>query len=92
MAEAAAVTNTVGATSWWRRWIPVAGLFLLSPFCAEYLVGYQGVIINPAGLLVAVLFVAPIYGAPAMLIREITRRRGGGWPTMLLLATSMRLS
>ena len=77
--------------SWWRRWLPVVGLFLLSPFCAEYLVGYQGVIINPIALLVAVLFVAPIYGAPAVLIREITRRTGRGWPTMLLLATAAGL-
>ncbi|SDT41838.1 hypothetical protein [Microlunatus soli] len=82
--------NTV-RQAWWRRWIPVVGLMLLSPFCAEYLVGYQGVITNPVGMLVAVLMVLPLYGAPAVIIREITRRTRRGWPTMLLLATAAGL-
>ncbi|WP_399084121.1 hypothetical protein ACGH2B_03925 [Streptomyces sp. BBFR2] len=76
---------------WWRRAAPVAGLLLLSPFCAEYLVGYQGVLTNPVELLVAVVFVLPIYGAPAVLIRDLTRRAGRGWPTLLLLATAAGL-
>ena len=71
-----------------RRIVPVIGLALLSPYCAEYLVGYQGVIANPMALLVAVVFVAPIYGAAAVVIRELTRRAGRGWPTMLLLAAA----
>lgn len=71
-----------------RRLPPVIGLVLLAPYCAEYLVGYQGVIANPVALLVAVLVVAPIYGTAAVLIRELTRRAGRGWPTMLLLAAA----
>jgi len=71
-----------------RRIVPVIALLLLAPYCAEYLVGYQGVITNPVGLVVAVAFVAPIYGTAAVLIREVTRRAGRGWPTMLLLAAA----
>lgn len=29
---------------------------------------------------------APLYGGAALLIREMTRRAGRGWPTMLLLS------
>jgi hypothetical protein len=76
---------------WWRRWAPVAGLLLLSPFCAEYLIGYQGVITNPVGQVAGVVMVLPIYGAPAVLIREVVRRTGRGWPTMLLLAAAAGL-
>ncbi|GAA3178734.1 MULTISPECIES: hypothetical protein [Streptomyces] len=75
----------------WRRAAPVTGLLLLSPFCAEYLIGYQGVLTSPVDLLVAVVFVLPIYGAPAVLIRDLTRRTGRGWPTLLLLATAAGL-
>jgi hypothetical protein len=73
------------------RWGAVVALMLLSPFCAEYLIGYQGVITDPFGMLVAVLMVLPIYGAPAVLIREFVRRTGRGWPTMLLLAAAAGL-
>ncbi|MFF9478564.1 hypothetical protein [Streptomyces sp. NPDC014733] len=76
---------------WWRRAAPVTGLLLLSPFCAEYLIGYQGVLTSPVELLVAVVLVLPIYGAPAVLIRDLTRRAGRGWPTLLLLATAAGL-
>lgn len=71
--------------------MPIVGLALLAPFCAEYLVGYQGVITNPAGLLFGVVFMVPIYGAPAVLIRESTRRMRRGWPTMMFLATAAGL-
>jgi hypothetical protein len=35
-----------------------------------------------------VLVLAPMYGGGALLIREVTRRAGQGWPTMLLLAVA----
>jgi hypothetical protein len=38
------------------------------------------------------LFVlAPVYGGAALLIREVTRRAGRGWPTILLLALAFGL-
>ena len=34
------------------------------------------------------LVLAPMYGGGALLIREVARRAGRGWPTMLLLAVA----
>lgn len=68
----------------------MVGLLLLSPYCAEFLVGYQGVA-DPLGLVVGVLFVAPLYGTVAVLVRELARRAGRGWPTILLLCAAAGL-
>ncbi|RZQ61328.1 hypothetical protein [Amycolatopsis suaedae] len=80
--------------SWRDRliwWAPVVGLLFLAPFCAEFLSGYQGSVLNPIGLLIGVLLVTPLYGSAALLIREFTRRAGRGWPTMLLLGAAFGL-
>ena len=66
-------------------------VLLLSPVTAEYLIGYDDTTGNAAALVFGVFFFAPLYGAPAVLIREVTRRRGLGWPTMLLLAAAFGL-
>ena len=58
---------------------------------AEYLIGYDDITGNAVALVFGVFFFAPLYGAPAVLIREVTRRRGLGWPTILLLATAFGL-
>ncbi len=55
-------------------------LFFLAPLVAEYLLGDL-----PVTLLSALVMLAPMYGGGALLIRELTRRSGRGWPTMLLL-------
>lgn len=62
------------------------GLAALSPFCAEFLVGYQGVALNPLRLLIGILIVMPLYGTIAVPIREAARRAGRGWPTILPLS------
>ncbi|GAB2517623.1 hypothetical protein [Nocardiopsis aegyptia] len=72
-----------------RRLAPVLGLLVLSPVCAEYLSGYDGNAGRPLVLLGGLLFLAPLYGAVAVLIREAARRTGRGWPTVLLLALAM---
>lgn len=66
-----------------KRYAPPLGLFLLAPLCAEYLIGY----LDSTGLalVTGLIFFAPLYGGAALLIREVTRRTGRGWPTMLLL-------
>ncbi len=64
-----------------RRVAPAFALYFLSPFIAEYLLGDFTV----AGL-VALLFLGSMYGGGAILIREIVRRTGRGWPTILTLA------
>ncbi|MDA0563992.1 hypothetical protein LG943_06580 [Streptomonospora sp. S1-112] len=75
----------------WGRLVPVVGLLLLSPVCAEYLIGYDASIGSPLAMLAGLLVLAPLYGAVAVLIREATRRTGRGWPTVLLLSTAFGL-
>ncbi|GAA3302979.1 hypothetical protein GCM10020218_099550 [Dactylosporangium vinaceum] len=56
-------------------------LFFLAPLVAEFLLGDFGL-----NALFALLFLAPMYGGGAILIREVARRTGRGWPAMLTLA------
>ena len=55
-------------------------LFFLAPIVAEFLLGDF-----PATWLPLLIILAPMYGGGALLIRELTRRTGRGWPTILLL-------
>ena len=64
-----------------RRVAPAFALFFLSPLVAEFLLGDFTVAALPV-----LFFVAPLYGGGALLIREVTRRTGRGWPTIGLLA------
>lgn len=73
----------------WRRLGPVTVLLLLSPYCAEFLVGHQGgYVTEPAGLLIGVLVASPLYGSVAVLIREVARRFNRGWATILSLSAA----
>ncbi|NUR59292.1 MAG: hypothetical protein HOV87_11580 [Catenulispora sp.] len=76
------------AESWRRRLAPVAFLAVAAPICAEYLVGYDDSIGDPAALIFGLFVFVPVYGAPAILIREIVRRPGRGWPSIFLLAAA----
>ncbi len=69
-----------------RRVAPAIGLFLLAPFVGEFLLG--NLTIGELGL---GLLLAPLYGCGALLIREVTRRTGRGWPTIALLAAAYAL-
>lgn len=71
-----------------QRWAAVAGLLVLSPVSAEYLIGYHDSTGRPLELLVGLIILAPLYGTVALLIREITRRTGRGWLTILLLSAA----
>ena len=62
-----------------RVW-PAIGLFFLAPLVAEFLLGDL-----PINLLGALLVLAPLYGGGALLIREVVRRTGGGWPNIFAL-------
>jgi hypothetical protein len=62
--------------------LPAAiGLVFLAPLVAEFLLGNL-----PIKMLPALIVLAPFYGGGALLIREITRRAGRGWPTIVVLA------
>ena len=69
-----------------KRLFAVFSLMILSPLIAEYLLG---------SLPVAMLPILPVmmlmYGAGAVLVREIVRRAGKGWPSLILLATAYGL-
>ncbi|WP_211191631.1 hypothetical protein [Actinoplanes sp. TBRC 11911] len=64
-----------------RRMGPVVSLFFVAPFVAEFLLGDLPVVMLPV-----LLAFAPMYGGGALLIREVARRSGRGWPMMLTLA------
>lgn len=70
----------------WRRIGPAIGLFLLAPFFGEFVLGNLTLSDLPLGILLA-----PMYGCGALLVRELGRRFGGGWPTMGLLAVAYAL-
>jgi hypothetical protein len=55
-------------------------LVLITPLVAEFALGTV-----PVRMLYLVLMYIPIYGAGALLIRELARRAGGGWPAIALL-------
>jgi hypothetical protein len=58
-------------------------LILTAPLVAEYLLGDL-----PLKMLVALVVMAPMYGGGALLIREVVRRTGRGWPSILLLGAA----
>ncbi|MFD7156808.1 hypothetical protein ACFV9C_19560 [Kribbella sp. NPDC059898] len=76
-------TNVVTAPrrSGVKRALPALGLFFLSPMVAEFLLGNI-----PISGLFALFVLAPLYGGGAVLIREVARRRGWGYPAILVLA------
>ena len=59
------------------------GLLLLAPTVGEFLLGNI-----PLSQYGDVLFLMPLYGAGALLVRETARRLGRGWPTIALLAAA----
>ncbi|MBB2923121.1 hypothetical protein [Cellulomonas cellasea] len=71
------------------RWALAGGLLVLSPVGAEYLVGYDTTTGNLPALLAGLLFFVPLYGAPALLLREVAVRTGLRWPGVLALAAAL---
>ena len=74
-----------------RRVAPALGLFFLAPLSAEYLIGYDESVGRPVELIGGLLILGPLYGGPALIIREVVRRSGRGWPSVLLLAAAFGL-
>lgn len=70
------------------RWGPAIGLFMFAPVCAEYLLGYDAATGHWLLLAGGLVVLAPLYGGAALLIREVVRRAGLGWPTILLLCAA----
>ena len=64
------------------------GLLLLAPIGAEYLVGYDTSTGNVSELLGNLVIFVPLYGAPALLIRELAVRSGVSWSGRLCWAAA----
>jgi hypothetical protein len=64
-----------------RRVAPAIGLFFIAPLVAEFLLGDL-----PIKMLGTLVILAPMYGGGALLIREVVRRSGRGWPSIFVLA------
>jgi hypothetical protein len=69
-----------------RRIAPAVLLTVLSPIIAEFLLGDFSI-----RSLALVLVLLPLYGCGALLIREVARRTGRAWPTIVLLAAAYSL-
>ena len=65
------------------RKLAALSLLVLAPLVAEYLLGNVSV-----RLLIGLPFLIPMYGGGALLIREVTRRAGRGWGTILMLGAA----
>ncbi len=66
-----------------RSVLAAVTLFFVAPLVAEFLLGDF-----PATWLPLLIILAPMYGGGAILIRELTRRTGRGWPSILLLGVA----
>lgn len=84
--RAAPSTQPLASARNLRMWPGVLTLFLLAPMVAEMLTGSTPPLnfINPISLLLEI----PLYGAGAVLARELIRRRGLGWGRLLLLGAA----
>jgi len=69
-----------------RGWRFAVALFVFSPFVGECVLGNMPLTEFPF-----LLMLAPMYGAGALVIREIARRTGGGWPMIIPLAAAYAL-
>lgn len=59
---------------------------------AELLSGYAETTGHPWAVGFSLLFFMALYGAPAVLARDLVRRLGGGWPSMLALFAALGLT
>lgn len=74
-----------------QRALAIGALLVLSAVGAELLAAYNDTTGRPLALLGNLVFFAMLYGCPALLIREFTRRTGRGWTTMLVLSAAAGL-
>lgn len=74
------------------RTVQIFALMALSAVSAELLSAYSGSTGHASSILFEVVFFAALYGAPAVLVREVARRAGWGWDSLLLLMTAMAIA
>ncbi|MFJ9390609.1 hypothetical protein ACIRON_17425 [Nocardioides sp. NPDC101246] len=69
--------------------LQVTGLLVLCGIGAELLAAYGDSTGNVGGIAFALVFFGALYGAPALLARELVRRLGWGWPSLLLIFAAL---
>lgn len=74
------------------RTLAVVALLVLAPLCAELLSAYLAVAGDPAMSAFLVLFLAPLYGGAAILVRDAAVRTGRGWPGVVLMSAAFGVS
>ena len=77
------MAKEIGTPSKIRRFAPALGLLFLAPWIGEFLLGNISI-----RQIYTFLFLMPLYGGGALLIREVARRTGRSWPTLLLLGAA----
>lgn len=75
-----------------QRILPILCVLLGAPVTAEFLQAYQTLTGDLGAVAGAIVFLAPLYGGAALLIREITVRARKGWTTTLILAAAFGLA
>jgi hypothetical protein len=76
-----------------RRLAPVVALFFLAPLIGEALLGSTPIDVlgTPARFPILMIVEGLLYGGGALLVREVARRTGRGWPTILTLGVAYGL-
>jgi hypothetical protein len=69
--------------------LQLTGLLVLCGVGAELLAAYGDSTGDPGGIAFALVFFGALYGAPALLARELARRLGWGWPSLLLVFAAL---
>lgn len=76
-----------------RNWIfgsaQILALAALCAVSAELLAAYSDSTGDIGAILFNLIFFMALYGAPALLMRELARRLGWGWPSLLLLCAAL---
>ncbi|CAM3910558.1 hypothetical protein NOGI109294_18255 [Nocardiopsis gilva] len=67
----------------------IIGLLGMCAIGAELLAAYDDSTGDPGAVAFALIFFGALYGAPALLARDLVRRCGWGWPSLLLLFAAL---
>lgn len=70
----------------------IVGLLALCGIGAELLAAYSDNTGDPGGIAFALVFFGALYGAPALLARDLVRRLGWGWPSLLALFAALAVA
>lgn len=83
-------------TTWYHGRIvgklQIVGAACLCAVGAELLAAYSDSTGNIGAVLFALVFFMGLYGAPALLARELVRRAGWGWPSLLVLFLALAIA